>query len=68
MVPQVAVTSAVALLFPQLALACPVCFAGGSEQVLHTYLLSAACLSLLPLAIVALFAGWLRQRFKNHVQ
>ena len=58
-------TGALIALLPRLARACPVCFAGSNERVLPAYYLTAAFMILLPLAIVGLFAGWLRQRFKN---
>ena len=56
---------AAVVLLPELALACPVCFSAASERVFHTYYLTAVVMTLLPVAIVALFAGWLRRRFKQ---
>jgi hypothetical protein len=53
---------------PKIALACPVCFAGGSERLLHAYYLTALFMTLLPLVIIGLFAGWLRRQFKNAPQ
>lgn len=41
------------------ALACPMCFGAAPPRVLDAYLLSAALLSLLPLAILAALGGWL---------
>lgn len=52
-------------LLPTLAFACPVCFATGDERVVHSYYITAALMSLLPVVIVAVFAGWLRRLFKS---
>lgn len=57
--------AAVAALVPRVACACPVCFSAGSERVSQAYYLTAALMTLLPLVIAALLAGWLRQRFKQ---
>jgi len=54
-----------AVLPPDAASACPLCFAAGGQSTLHAYYVTAALLSLLPLVIVGVFAGWLRQRFKS---
>jgi hypothetical protein len=51
-------------LTPATSLACPVCFAGSSEHVLATYVLTAALMTALPLAIVGGFAVWLWRRFR----
>jgi hypothetical protein len=53
------------VLLPNAASACPVCFAAGGGRLLQTYYLTAALLTLMPLVIVGLFAGWLRRRFKD---
>jgi hypothetical protein len=57
--------AAAAALLPSAASACPLCFAAGSESTVHAYYVTAALLSLLPLVIIGVFAGWLRQRFKD---
>ena len=57
-------TTGLLALTPATSLACPVCFAGSSEHVLATYVLTAAVMTALPLAIVGGFAVWLRRRFR----
>jgi hypothetical protein len=63
--PGTAIAAGLVALLPRLAAACPVCFGASNEQALHTYYLTAVFLSLLPLVIVAVFAGWLRRLFRN---
>ncbi len=54
---------AVLLFVPRLAAACPACFAASDVRVARMYMLTAALLSLLPLAIVGGIAWWWRH---NH--
>ena len=63
-----AVVAGALLLLPKIGFACPVCFAAGNANVLQTYYLSAVLMSLLPLVIVAVLAGWLRRLFKNELK
>jgi hypothetical protein len=56
--------AALTLLFaPDLAQACSVCF-GGEEQTRMAFIVTTAFLSILPLALVAGLALWLRSRAK----
>ncbi len=47
----------VCLSLPGWAEACPVCFSSATEEVLHTYYLSAAMLTLLPLLVIGTLVG-----------
>jgi len=46
------------LLSAKTASACPVCFSSTTDEVLHTYYLSAAFLTLLPLGLVGGFIAF----------
>lgn len=55
---------ALTVLSPAVAWSCPVCFAGSSERVLSSYVLTAGLMTSLPLLIAGAFALWLHRRFK----
>ena len=48
---------------PVAAVACPVCFSAANGRVLEMYYLTAALMTLLPLAVLGTVAVWLRHRF-----
>jgi predicted cobalt transporter CbtA len=52
-------------LLPALAQACPSCFSNGNPQVLRTYYLTAALMTVLPFLVIGTIALWLRYRFKE---
>lgn len=58
----------VVIVHPAPSSACAVCFSAASVRVLGAYHLTAALLTLLPLALVATFALWLRRRLRQAAQ
>lgn len=55
------------LVLPKLGQACPTCFASTSKEVLQSYYVSVAGLSLLPFGIVGFISLWLkRQKSQGH--
>jgi len=58
----VAAAAVALLLLPALATACPTCFASTSKEVLQSYYVSVAGLSLLPFGLVACISIWLKKQ------
>ena len=54
--------AALAVAAPAVASACPVCFGAAGERVLHSYYVTAAVLTLLPLLLVCGFIAWLARQ------
>lgn len=58
-------TAAFILAMAAPALACPVCFSAGNDNVLRAFYVSTATLTLLPLLIFGAVAGWLWRRMRG---
>ena len=55
----------VVLLLPDVSEACAVCFQAKSEESRQAFIWTTAFLTVLPLAMIGSFAGWLRYRFRQ---
>ncbi|MFQ5637681.1 MAG: hypothetical protein ACE5IR_06760 [bacterium] len=55
-------TGVLVWLFPIDVLSCPVCFSSASKNVLHTYYISAAFLTLLPFTVLGVIFYWVKSQ------